>query len=481
MGHTGRMPPPSAPSLLDPPRALRSLTEEEAPYGGRLHAGSPPAVWVAWERVPEVVWRCLPDGHMLTPLDLARTTDGHAAILPHCPARLASAVGGSHPPGVVVTVAVSMLRAAAEARAHGIVEGSWWVDAAGRPVLAAHDGAPWLGAALDGLELLGEGVGPVLTEALSSTVDLLSRPSWRHEDVESCEDALFGAAEPLPLDPSPSAQHSATQPLPPRRVASLRAPAREATPSEAESLLARFTDASWAARVGEAVRSLTALPAAVKEGVRERRARRASRPTAGATRRGVRAESVPERADAPGGRPRRRRAPLIVAAAVGATVVVGGLLWPDAPPAADANGSAPTSSATTAVGPTTAGASREGDSPTPPPPTSEAGEARSGPPTAANELERTALATVSALRGCVADGDPAAANCDGILERAGAEVPNGVVSSGTAAATATLLDEYGGVAVLRIEESGRPPQILVLVTSDGKWLIRDVYDVADQP
>ncbi|MBT8797175.1 hypothetical protein J0P97_03685 [Microbacterium flavum] len=60
-------------------------------------------------------------------------------------------------------------------------------------------------------------------------------------------------------------------------------------------------------------------------------------------------------------------------------------------------------------------------------------------------------------------------------------MPNGVVSSGTAAATATLLDEYGGVAVLRIEESGRPPQILVLVTSDGKWLIRDVYDVADQP
>ncbi|PZU30433.1 MAG: hypothetical protein DI577_07780 [Microbacterium sp.] len=59
--------------------------------------------------------------------------------------------------------------------------------------------------------------------------------------------------------------------------------------------------------------------------------------------------------------------------------------------------------------------------------------------------------------------------------------PTGVVVSGAADTVTTLLDEYGGVAVFRVESAALAPQILVLVSVNGKWLVRDVYDVADQP
>ena len=45
----------------------------------------------------------------------------------------------------------------------------------------------------------------------------------------------------------------------------------------------------------------------------------------------------------------------------------------------------------------------------------------------------------------------------------------------------TLLDEFGGAAVLRVEAAGgAPPQLVVIVRADGRWLLRDVYDVAQQ-
>ena len=52
------------------------------------------------------------------------------------------------------------------------------------------------------------------------------------------------------------------------------------------------------------------------------------------------------------------------------------------------------------------------------------------------------------------------------------------------------MDEYGDVAVIRVStpshsEDGATPgtrvQMVVLVRVDEKWLVRDAYDVADQP
>ena len=46
-----------------------------------------------------------------------------------------------------------------------------------------------------------------------------------------------------------------------------------------------------------------------------------------------------------------------------------------------------------------------------------------------------------------------------------------------------LLDDFGDLAVLRVEgragEGGS--QLVVIVRQDGKWLLRDVHDVAQQP
>ncbi|QEA30630.1 hypothetical protein FGL91_14655 [Microbacterium sp. CBA3102] len=54
--------------------------------------------------------------------------------------------------------------------------------------------------------------------------------------------------------------------------------------------------------------------------------------------------------------------------------------------------------------------------------------------------------------------------------------------------TFELVDEYGDIAVVRVavdaeadaaNTSGR--LIMVLLRTQEKWLVRDVYDVADQP
>ena len=60
--------------------------------------------------------------------------------------------------------------------------------------------------------------------------------------------------------------------------------------------------------------------------------------------------------------------------------------------------------------------------------------------------------------------------------------PGGVVDLAAAERTVTLLDEFGGAAVLRVEASAAPaaPQLVVIVRAGDRWLLRDVYDVAEQ-
>jgi len=167
---------------------------------------------------------------------------------------------------------------------------------------------------------------------------------------------------------------------------------------------------------------------------------------------------------------RGRRAPWLVAAAVGGIVVIGGVMWPsdDTTPAA----SAPRAEASAA-------ASATPPNPTPPPdPTQPTAPVDVDDADGADGAGAAAGAAMAALAACVADG---ATTCPAVLEDPSASVPAGIVSSSGAAPTATLVDEYGGVAVYRIEAPDEPSQILVLVSVDGKWLVRDVYDVADQP
>ncbi len=69
---------------------------------------------------------------------------------------------------------------------------------------------------------------------------------------------------------------------------------------------------------------------------------------------------------------------------------------------------------------------------------------------------------------------------EGVLETADAQFPPGVVDLPAEERSVTLLDEFGGAAVLRAEAAGGTPQLVVIVRADGRWLLRDVYDVAQQ-
>ena len=461
--------PAAASSLLDPQTALRHLGADEAPYPGWLHAGTPPTMWVELDQLPEDVWRCAPDGHLLVPVDVARTLDGLAAVVPHCPTRLSIGLAERATPGGTVTIAVSMVRAAAEARDHGFTEGSWWLDASGRPVLAVHDGAAWVDDGRDLLEHLAERAGALLGEALVRAAILLGETRWRNGDVESCEDQLFAAAEPEPLDGMDAAPRGDGRFPLPLRATTVRAARVETEPAAAESWLARFTDADWAGRVAEAVRGVVAIPGRLRERVRGRReepSSRRSRAEKGKAERAERTHSSPSV---------RRRAPLLVAVAVGAVVIGGGLLWPEPerPAVADSQSRRPVGSA--------------GVDATMPPVTAASGDEASGDevrtraatPAAPEptDLEGVALDIVRALGRCGA----LAGECAALLERPEMAAPTGVVVSGAADTVTTLLDEYGGVAVFRVESAALAPQILVLVSVNGKWLVRDVYDVADQP
>ena len=93
--------------------------------------------------------------------------------------------------------------------------------------------------------------------------------------------------------------------------------------------------------------------------------------------------------------------------------------------------------------------------------------------TRARTGDAAARALVDAIRGCEDAAcrgelweDPAAATA---IEAASGE-----------GYRVQVVDEYGGVAAVRIVGES-VTQILVMVQADEKWLVREVYDLADQP
>ncbi|MGB4779994.1 hypothetical protein [Microbacterium sp.] len=442
-------------SPIEPPPALRRLRPDEAPYPGILRAGDPPMVWVRVDALPMEVWQVPLDSHILIPHDIARVDGGHMALLLPCDAPLARRVAGVPPtPGEAVTIAVSILRAATTAQSVGIETGTWWVDADGRPVLAAGGAAPWVDTALSVLAELAEDARGPLADALAEVVRALSAGPLIERDVERCEDLLFDAAEPAPL--IRRLAPAAVEPMP-RRARSLSS-AADPHPKPTPLWYARFVDDDVVDRAAQGVRSVTGAATSVFAGMRRRR-----RPTDPPRRRPAVRPAHADRTV----RPPRRRAPLIVAAAVGVITVAGGLALPHEEDPAEAV--VPQSSDATASSPHVhidddSGAVETTAETTP---TASPSEGSSGP----------AVRALAALDTCARE---APAICE-VLEDPATPVPTGVASGGAADRTATLLDEYGGVAVYRVDAPDRPSQVLVLVTVDGKGLVRDVYDLADQP
>jgi hypothetical protein len=160
----------------------------------------------------------------------------------------------------------------------------------------------------------------------------------------------------------------------------------------------------------------------------------------------------------------RRPKPWLLAAGVAAAVLIGGALWPvgeDEPATAEARIAAP---------PSAAPASMEPPSPSAAP----TGTAPSGPA----DLAAITASLLDERLGC--DGD---ASClDDVVEDPRVSWPGGAIDRPAEERSVTLLDEFGGVAVLRVEatDDEAAAQLVVIVESDGRWLLRDVHDVAKE-
>ena len=150
-------------------------------------------------------------------------------------------------------------------------------------------------------------------------------------------------------------------------------------------------------------------------------------------------------------RPRRQRRahPLVAAALVCAVVLGVGVLWPrgeDEAATAQARPPSPTPSATVRA------------TPSPSAPTSTQAAA-------AQLLELRANCSDESCRAATQE-DPAATFTGDV---------------GVGKRTVTLLDDFGGAAVLRVDAKGEPQRLVVIVRQNGKWLLRDIRDVAEQP
>jgi hypothetical protein len=387
--------------------------------------------WAGWEAVPE--------GHVLAPVDMLRRTGGHDVLLPVCTERVDDFVdrrladGVALTAGEAVTVAVSLLRGVTElSTRRATVRGSWWLTDAGRPVFAADGGAATTErATADILHRLVRHV-PDLEAVLVAVADIVGDTRDRTRDLVRAEEELFALASPAAL---------ATTTFPTR---SARAPSSTASspsggladaepPRPLAWSLARHLDADWADLVS---RSTTAVWRALR------------RPSS--TGRGK---------------------PWIVAACLAGIVMTGGLLWPagtDAPATAETAPNMPPDVTSVAAEPPAAA--------TPPAPTETPADDPPAEAVTTDDLAAVTDALLAGRAGCEGDGE-----ClDAFTEDPHAPFASGVVDLPGTERTLTLLDEFGGVAVLRADAPDKPSQLVVIVRIDGRWLLRDVHDVAEQ-
>ena len=422
------------------------VSTPEGTTGVLVDAALLPVDWRGWDAAAT--------GHLLAPLDVLRRPDGHDVLLPVCSERVTAfverraAARTDLTAGEAVNLAVSLLRGLAEAGGQG--SGTWWLTDSGRPVLASDLGEDIVAGTVDLGERLA-GAAPGLAGALAATIEALQRGSLVRE-IDRLEAMMFAIEAPLPL---------ATTVFGPRYARSVSV-ADDESPAEADDPprahwstgLARHLDADWADVVS---RTTTGVWRALR-----------TRRTTGRAR------------------------PLIAGGAIAAAVLALGLLWPtgpDAPATADGppTGSAPTVSAsppaasapddTTSTG-TTPGAG----APSAPSADVESDAGRShetaAPPAPDGDLAAVTAQLLDARLDCAGDAECLRA----VQESPGATYPAGAVDLPGEERTVTLLDEFGGVAVLRIDPStpATPAQLTVIVRLDERWLLRDVHDVAAQ-
>ncbi|MEV8268289.1 hypothetical protein [Microbacterium sp. NPDC076911] len=429
-------------ALSVPYRSIRPVrAADDAPFEGMLttvasgdtcvlvDAQSLPARWDGWSADP--------GGHLVAPLAIVRRSDGHDVALPALTERVEDFVarrrniGAGLSKGERVTLAVSVTRGLSEVTGSGAVFGQWWLTPSGRPVLAT--GSSTDEARAKSLSLIhditeDDASGPVWTEALAA----LSGAVDNVREYERAEELFFTIAEPSPL---------ATSAL--RSTRTARDLASHTANTFDEILMPR------------------------SRGLTDRLARHVdadladtfSRATTAVWRWLTRSRQMSS-----------KRAPWLVAAAVTTVVLAGGLLWPseDGDPA-----TAELPSESTAT--TTSNGSDPNDSPSDIPALDSAGAETAETTDARSDADITMAVDTLLTRRASCEGDEACESAFAV--NSGLLQPAGVIDQTSDQRTQTLIDEYGGVAVVRVApRADGEPQIVVVELRNDEWLLRDVYD-----
>ncbi len=445
-------------------RVIRPVDAGESAFVGVLVAdGEGVRVRVDVESVGAALWRHGDAAHIAGVRDLIRRADGHDALLPWCAERIAAflarreAAGATLSPGEAVTLVGSLLRGLEEAGTEPLV-GVWWLADDARPLFVPGEGDAMIAATRT---LVGKVRGAIADRALDRVLADVERMP---DDARVVRRRLAAWESSLTAHAAPRALRRdmfAPEPVAsiPLHRAHLVAPLDEPERRGLRSVIGRT--ATQAGGLLGSVRDALAR-------IMSRRGRVAVGERAG------------EHAAARSRPPRRRM--VIVAAAAGATVLAAGLLWPQEPESSRAEEPAP-------VGGTRASVERPVDASPPAEVPAEGemddtGAETSVTPPATDSTDPTsedavaaAAALLSLLVSCRADGDTACA--EAVAPGGGERVLTALMSDVTTPHI-TPVEDYGDVAVVRVEAKGRR-QMLVLERQNDSWLVRDVYDVADQP
>lgn len=477
-------------------RVIRQLEADEGPFAGALVTrGESVSVqvdcdvltgWAGWEHAG--------DEHVAGPVDIVRRSDGHDALLPWCPERVAALIGrraaadASFSAGEVSTLVASLLRGLGElGRSDGAATGDWWLTDDGRPMFvigAGEDARVTTSRLVERVqrESSDRALSRLLAEITSGLQKSGARPGVPSRQLERWESDLLAIAAPRPIRCDAHAPERARDVDVARRVASApeTRPRSRRVREERADVRGRWSVASWAkgAVVSRLEQGRDALNAwrigrgSRKDGRAEASARRAT-------------PSGDERPPAPRGRR------VIVAGAAAAIVIGGGLLWPGG---ATGEPHATPERSPTAGAPGTEAAPSRTDGPvdggsTSAPPSARPSASSDDETSGSDDPLAAARALLATITRCAETGDTACADAvavgsSGIVEAlAGGDI-------GAPPPELAPVDEYGDVAVIRVsassqadagEASAVPERMLVLVRVDGKWLVRDAYDVADQP
>jgi hypothetical protein len=519
------------PALTSAYRAIRSIGPPEAPVAGTLAVCDDEAMlladvagladWPGWQHVGAQ--------HVLAPLDVARSAAGHSAVLPLCAEPLEVWLsrrltrGPALAGGEVVTLVVSLLRGVQESwEGRGGEEdsprGTWWLTEDARPVLALESGGRGAGVEEQAAGILArvtEGcTDRVLRRALDEADAVLRRPRALHRTSEPVEQKLFEACAPHGLGRA-SRDEGVIGAAP---GAALRDGADRGHEERGESRAARMAEAierhlddglggilagivrelrerADRRAVGrhppERRRSERHEPERHGSGGRGSGRRRSRRARAAHGRRGPEnrsgrriaagGEAAPD--ETASGRRRGRGGPVLVGLVAAGAVLTAGMLWPDG--GERGAGSAPRDEVVD-----------EGAAPSPSRPAPSPGQG--GPEHAVDDSGETGITGPVPGEMAQTGTDQAGMNQAG-RNQAGAEraetEPAEEQSSASGAETpesatlrlleagpdaqAALIEDFGDVVVVRLDEGDAASRHVVLERGDGRWRLRQVYETAE--